>query len=346
MEFQKKSKGKPRIILAAGGTGGHLFPACQIMEELSYRNIQSMIMGVIDKAPELAEKIKRPFISVSGGPSPLRHGAAIVKGAMQAFSFLKEHPADHILSLGGYGALPVLLAAKWLKVPYSILQLDYIPSRVNLLFGKKAVRRFCYFQQTEAKWQLPCETVCPLPLSKQEISSAKDTLLVCGGSQGALMLNEQVISILPIIKTMIPGLKIVHTTGWREDLHKIRQAYEKAEIVAQVEPFIGDMAPIYAKSLFAICRAGSGLFHELVQYNVPAVLIPHIDQRTHQQEQALLFELLGAGKSLSPHAPIDALHESVAHLLSNYDYHQEKLGFYKAQLRSRISLVDALLKVL
>ena len=332
------------IVIATGGTYGHFFPAKTLCESLKRRQRDSLVMGVFDKDPRLCRAEGLEIIPVAGSPSKLKGCISILKGVHQAYKELQRRGATHVVCFGGYGAFPVVAAARLLKIPYSICELDCYPSLVNRLFAKQAHHRFRYFESRESHLKGLIRYVKPLFHKPVELYSQRDHILISGGSQGALSLNRQVKALLPRLKTVFQGFHVVHTVGWKEDMGAIRRAYQEAEIEATVEPFIENMP--YARSAFAISRAGSGAIHELSRHEVPALLIPHINPATHQHDMALFFaEQMKGGLFIDAGASSDRLYASIITLSSNLEKYREGLRNYEAAIAKRPSHEEALLEV-
>ncbi|EKD41628.1 MAG: undecaprenyldiphospho-muramoylpentapeptide beta-N-acetylglucosaminyltransferase, partial [uncultured bacterium] len=115
------------------------------------------------------------------------------------------------------------------------------------------------------------------------------TLLICGGSQGAKFINELMLKVIPLLTDQIPGLKVIHQTGVA-DFEKVRTEYEKLNVAVEVAPFFDSMDKVYQKASLLISRAGAGTLTEIALWGIPAIFIP-FPQATddHQRKNALHF---------------------------------------------------------
>lgn len=281
-----------RLIVAGGGTGGHLFPGIAVAVELRQRipDAEVLFIGtsrlldqqaLANRGFELAAlecSGLKGMSSVAGFRSLLQLPGAV----MAAWRLLRRFRADLVFSVGGYVTGPVVLAARMLGVPICIHEQNSVPGMANRLAAKLA-DRICI--------SLPCTPPFPagktvqtgnpvrreilLAGQKGHLSGTMPTLLVLGGSQGAHRVNTLMMEAMEIVVARESGtLRVIHQTG-TVDQEMVEQWYERLGVEAEVVPFIQDMAGVYARASLAVSRAGATTLAELAIMGVPALLIPY-----------------------------------------------------------------------
>ncbi|MEN9202502.1 MAG: undecaprenyldiphospho-muramoylpentapeptide beta-N-acetylglucosaminyltransferase [Thermostichus sp. DG_1_6_bins_120] len=298
-----KPRRTPRLLIAASGTGGHVFPALAIAEHLPDWQIEWL--GVPDRmeAKLVRERYRLHAISMSGlqgslwdkGRAFLQLGAAIwkVRQLLQAGQF------DGVLSTGGYIAAPAILAARSLGVPVLLHESNVIPGKVTRALGRWC--RLVALGMAQTAQHLPgvatqvvgtpvrSEFYSPQPLPADiPIPEGDPLILVMGGSQGARGLNRMVAACAEA--WLQTGAWIVHLTGHDEEFC-IPQHPRYWRF-----PFRADVAGLLQRANFAISRAGAMSLAELLATGTPAVLIPYpFAAEDHQYHNALAFVQYGGG---------------------------------------------------
>ncbi len=293
-----------RVVLATGGTGGHIFPALAVAEALraSHPDAQVVLLGgLYGPEKELAAKAGLEFIGlpvrgvIGRGLRGVGAGFAMLRAVGKAMVFLRRFQPTCVLGFGGYAAFAGVLGAVLLGVPAAIHEQNALPGKTNRLLGR-LVRRI-YLSLPVAEGFPPAKTCLvgnPVRLSirqglaaqayaKAEVALLEDAsmqedatprrhLLVMGGSQGAKAINDAVIGLLPRLNEL--GVHLWHQTG-PADVERVRAAYAEAGIPnARVDAFIENMAEAYAWASLAFCRAGGSSLAELTAAGVPAILVP------------------------------------------------------------------------
>jgi UDP-N-acetylglucosamine--N-acetylmuramyl-(pentapeptide) pyrophosphoryl-undecaprenol N-acetylglucosamine transferase len=309
-----------RIVIAAGGTGGHVFPALSLAYQLKERGDSVQFIGAGLKQNPFFDREVFAFREIlSGRPSlktpgfPLR----IARGTWQSVRALKEFQADLLIGFGSYYTLPVLLAARLLAVPYVIHEQNSVPGRVNRLFTRSAKLTAVHFPSAALKIRGKPRLVA-MPLrpgfqkrwSREEavtgygLKSEIPVMLVFGGSQGAEAINRLLYESAPQLKSW----QILHFTGnaaWKELLTK---RYREVGIRACVKVFEADMAKAWGAADLAVSRAGAASIAEQIASAVPGILIPYpFATDRHQEINANYLVELGGGVKLSQ-----------SHLTSNF----------------------------
>jgi len=277
-----------RILLAGGGTGGHLFPAVAIAQQLlsSEPKSEALFVGTAKGLearvlPQLQLPLKTIDIAGFVGKSlgaKLALLPKLLRSLRQSRRILDQFQPDVVVGVGGYASGPVLLAAWRRGYPVLIHEQNAAPGLTNRLLGRLA-RRIC-LTFTESAGFFKGETILTgNPVRREMIAvpplpDDKPTLLVFGGSRGARAINRTVSESLQHLGAWRGRLKIIHQTG-EEDLDEVRRAYADAGWDdAEVTAFIDDMAAVYARCQLVVCRAGATTIAELTACGRPAVLIP------------------------------------------------------------------------
>lgn len=300
-----------RVVLTTGGTGGHVFPALAVAEEIRRRFPNAEILFVGGKyGPErqMVEKAGIPFVGlpVRGvlGRGVKAIGAFVGLGvsALKAMRIIRKFNPDVVLGFGGYAAVAGCVGGKLCGVPVAIHEQNSVPGLTNRLLSKVAQRVFISLPDEQEFFE-PDYTVLtgnPVREAIADIRSASKTLdaaapsvFVCGGSLGARAVNSAVVDMLPTLRKL--GCTVHHQTG-KADFERIQAAYAEARMEQFiVEPFVDDMAAAYTAADLVICRAGATTIAELTVAGKPALYIPFPHAtHNHQVQNARYLEAKGA----------------------------------------------------
>lgn len=295
-EINNKKTAPKKAIIMAGGTGGHVMPALAVAEYLQEKGIAIHWLGTRDGiesrlVPQAGFPIT--YIEIEGlrGKKWQKLFLApwkILKAVLQSYRILKQEQADMVLSMGGYVAGPGAIAAWLLKRPVVLHEQNAVAGWTNRILAKIACRIMVAFPQAFQKFSKPVIWTgnplrkaflsVPSPDIRYEIkTTASQTheplrVLVLGGSQGALSLNElipQAIAQIPIEKRP----QIWHQTG-NKHLEKTRALYNQQQISVQLSDFIDDMVKAYVWADVVICRAGALTIAEIAAMGVASILVP------------------------------------------------------------------------
>lgn len=308
------------IIIAGGGTGGHVFPGIAIADEVRRRNPEAHV-GFIGTTRGLEARLI-PQSGYALHPitvSRLKGGGFFgkLKGLLrlpiaifQSWRILRRHKPQVVIGVGGYASGPALLAS-WLTFRRTAIQeQNATPGLTNRWLGKIVKRVFTGFSHTSAfsaKKVLhtgnPIRHAIAARLAQKVTPSDPAALrvlrvLVFGGSQGATFLNEQVPPLLAAVSQQLGEsgrrLEILHQTGER-DLGPTGERYAALSLPAEVRPFIDDMPAAYGRADLAICRSGALTLAELTAVGLPSVLVPFpFAADDHQDANARVLERAGA----------------------------------------------------
>jgi UDP-N-acetylglucosamine--N-acetylmuramyl-(pentapeptide) pyrophosphoryl-undecaprenol N-acetylglucosamine transferase len=270
------------VIIAVGGTGGHVIPAQKIGKALSLEfNVVYVGVGLLKN--NFFQKETNLFHDIEG--SGLSKGVIScfkknMKGIFQAKKLLKEYDPSHVIGFGSFHSFPVLAAALYFKIPYDLFEFNVIPGRVNSLFSKWARKIFIHFEPRGKKLsknliKIDYEFEKFKEVSQEEargffgLDKDKKTLLVFGGSQGADVINQ----LMPnVSKEVKEEFQILHFPGKESDFDKI---YKNLGVKASVTSFCDRMELAWSAADLAICRAGAGAMREILVFEKPAILIPY-----------------------------------------------------------------------
>jgi UDP-N-acetylglucosamine--N-acetylmuramyl-(pentapeptide) pyrophosphoryl-undecaprenol N-acetylglucosamine transferase len=297
-----------RIVIMAGGTGGHVFPALAVAEELIEKGWQVSWLGTqkgLEGRVIPEQGIEIDWLSVAGvrGKGWLSKITAVlllIKACSQAFKVLQKRKPDVVLGMGGFVAGPGGLMAKLLGIPLVIHEQNRLPGTTNRLLARLANQVLEAFPGSfNNKVNAKCTGN---PLRKQfkgcavrsgaHPSGTDINILVVGGSQGASILNEVVPDALAALAATV---QIKHQTG-AAMLEQVESRYKALEVKAEVNAFIEDMVSAYQWADLVICRSGAMTVSEVAAAGVPAIFIPlpnAIDD--HQTANARYLTDAGAG---------------------------------------------------
>ncbi len=302
----------PGILIAASGTGGHLFPALAVAEVLP-KSWEVSWLGVPDRLDTQLLPTRYRLITVKAGGlqgSFLRKISRLVEfliATIRVRNYLLKEEIDVVFSTGGYIAAPAIIAAKWCGLPVILHESNALPGRVTRFLG-----RFCNlvalgFPLT-AKELLACKTIftgTPVRESfflQQSLpnwvpSGCGPLIVVMGGSQGAVGLNQMVRPVL--LSLLRDGCRIVHLTGSNDP---DSNAIQHPNLV--VKPFSDDISSLLHHAALVISRAGAGALSELAICRTPAILVPYPQAADHHQEANASFAAsLGAAVIVHQHDP-------------------------------------------
>jgi UDP-N-acetylglucosamine--N-acetylmuramyl-(pentapeptide) pyrophosphoryl-undecaprenol N-acetylglucosamine transferase len=305
-----------RVLFAAGGTGGHLSPALNLVEAIGHDEPDSRAVFLTSgRKVESSFLDRRPVESVSlfpregARPSPF-NPLPWLSAVRKARRLIRETRPSAVVATGGYVTLPVAAAAALSGLPLYLLEQNAVPGRATRVAAPLARRIFCHYEGAALKLgRHAAATGSPLSgnmatgTDRTVVEEARRffglarstrTLLVAGGSLGARSLNSLVIGSLP---TFGDEHQILHITG-SADHDKVRKYYQIHGDPAGVKilPFCDRMDLAYRASDLILCRAGGMTVAEICAVGLPSILIPYPHHRDgHQYHNAALIGASGAG---------------------------------------------------
>ncbi|MBU1184909.1 MAG: undecaprenyldiphospho-muramoylpentapeptide beta-N-acetylglucosaminyltransferase [Proteobacteria bacterium] len=304
------------MIIAGGGTGGHLFPGIAIAEEFLRRDPQNHVL-FIGTERGLEKKIlgrmgfPLRILKVEGlkGRGALRTAAALLKipGSLVAsFRIIRDFCPDVVIGVGGYASGPAVLAARLMGVKTAIAEQNAFPGLTNRILGRFAQKIFLAFSASKQWFPAGRTRVTGNPtraafFEEKTEDRKKDrrfTLLIFGGSQGAHAINRFVIESLDGLLPLKDELRFIHQTG-EKDREIVTAAYLERGMEADVSPFIVDMATAYRSADLLVCRAGATSIAEITAGGKAAILIPFpFAAADHQTRNAEILAGAGAAEMI------------------------------------------------
>lgn len=305
---------KKKVVITGGGTGGHVFPALAIAEELRKRKISVIYVGSKSGMESRFVPEKGfPFFAVSSGALKnqglLKRFSGLLRllrGVLWSFRFLVSEKPQLVIGVGGYVSAPVCLAAFFLRIPVFLQEQNASVGITNRLLGKLASQIFLGFEEASSAFPKGRTLVTGNPLREIFYSSSEGPpegtalllaspkvmpyLLVLGGSQGAHAVNAAMMEIVPELKARFPEVGVLHQTG-KSDFEKVKAHYESLGLEnVKVEAFISQMFDAYQRASLVVCRAGALTVSELIQMGKPALFVPY--PRRGQNDQTANAQML------------------------------------------------------
>jgi UDP-N-acetylglucosamine--N-acetylmuramyl-(pentapeptide) pyrophosphoryl-undecaprenol N-acetylglucosamine transferase len=276
-----------KVLIAGGGTGGHLFPGLAVAEELSARGHEVRFVGTargiearaVPQAGYELELIDVSGLKGSGFKGTIKGLYRIPKSLGQSFSILRRIKPDLVIGVGGYASGPLVLAAALSGRPTAILEQNSVPGITNRTLGKFVKLIFGAFETARNRFPKKKYKLVGNPVRKrirervENIEAAGRGILVVGGSQGAHAVNELVFAAMQLLHGLGSAPPILHQTG-EKDREDFARRYADAGIAADVRAFIDDMGAAYRGAALVIGRAGASTLAELTMIGMPAILIP------------------------------------------------------------------------
>ena len=317
------------VVLAAGGTGGHLFPAEALAQELQGRGHRLVLVtdrrgaGHSHTLANLETHTIRASTLAGGAGKKVGGLMNVVAGVFQARALLPRLQPHVVVGFGGYPSLPTMLAAARLGAPAAIHEQNAVLGRVNRLLARRVDAIALSFAQTERLERDAREevVVTGTPV-RPDVLAHRDQiyrgpeatglikLLIFGGSQGANIFSTVVPAALAELDPdQRARLQVVQQCR-REDIDAVRQAYADAEITAELATFYDDMPARMADAHLVVARAGASTVFELAAMGRPALLVPYPHATDdHQTANANAFSETGAGWTITQSAfsPADLL---------------------------------------
>ncbi len=296
-----------RVILASGGTGGHVIPALAIARELQARySAEALFVGT-------ARGIENRLVPAAGFPLRLIEVGALNRVSMatrlktlfglpmaiwESRRIVAEFKPDVMIGVGGYASGPAMLAAVLRRVPTLAFEPNVVPGFANRRIAPFVSAAAVHFEETKKYFRNATVTGVPVRPEFFQLPprtpQAAPSLLIFGGSQGARAINHAMIAALPVLKEKLAELRIAHQTGER-DFPEVQAAYQQAGVAADVSRFIDDMPGAFARADLLLCRSGASTVAEVTAAGKPAILVPFpMAADDHQKRNAEALQSAGA----------------------------------------------------
>ena len=301
-----------KVIIAAGGTGGHIYPGIAVAKEITRRDAESKVLFV-----GTARGLETKIVPANGFELSLINSAGLKnvgllgklkglfilpKSFLEARRIIKDFQPDVVVGAGGYVSGPVLLMASLMRVPTLVMDSNALPGFTNRRLAPFVTKAALTFEEA-----LPYfgekGIVTGNPVRKEFFDIApkprgeKTNLLIFGGSQGARAINNAVADALSLLPR--ERLQITHQTG-ESDFENIRELYNRAGWGdADVRPYISDMVKEFATSDLIICRAGATSCAEIAAAGKAALMVPlPTAADDHQRKNAEALQMAGAAQMI------------------------------------------------
>ncbi len=311
-----------KVIIAGGGTGGHLFPGIAVAEEFKERSATSDILFVgtvhgIEARVVPKEGFPIKFIRAEGvvGKSALKKAKAIATSLislLDSFRIIRRFRPSVVIGVGGYASVGMVLAAHLKGIPTLILEQNSVAGFANRLLSRFADAVAVTYQESidyfpQGKTYLTGNPIrkrilkrdCAQAYSLFALKKGRFTVLVFGGSAGARSLNYSMVDALNYLPDLREDIQFLHQTG-SADYEKVVEAYRRGGFFGIVAPFIYQMAEAYSIADAIVCRAGATTLSEITAMGKAAILIPYpYAAMNHQEYNARKLVDMGAAKMIS-----------------------------------------------
>ncbi len=315
-----------KVMIACGGTGGHLFPGLAVAEVLQARGhpirllvsekaIDQTALAVSTGSSSRSDGIAMqavPAVGYEGAGRLARFCLGLAKATRECAAACDEFEPDVVLGMGGFTSAPAIFGARWFRKHQTatlIHESNAVPGKANRWAGRLADHVAVGLADCARYFSRKPVTVTGTPirasLRRGDVADARQrlglepgrlTVLVIGGSQGAHAINEGVALALPWLKTRAEPLQFVHLTGVKDERF-MREAYQEQGIRATVTSFCGQMELAYSGADMVVARSGASTLTEIAVFGLPAILIPYPRAAgNHQWHNARVFERAGAAR--------------------------------------------------
>lgn len=307
----------PKIAIACGGTGGHLFPGITVGRQLVQHGCAVTLLVSPKDVDQQAVKGIMELQIVTLPAVALQRGSrlAFMKGFMRSYiaarRLFKEQPHHAALAMGGFTSVPPVLAARQRGAKTFLHESNTIPGRANRVLSRFVDAAFVGFPEAAGRLKAKQSVATGTPVREQfrardvqasrrqlGLDPARPVILVMGGSQGASGINQLLIRSCPLLKQHAPDWQWLHLTG-ANDVESVRAAYAASGLAAAVHPFFAAMEVALSAADAAVARSGASSMAEFAAVKLPAVLVPlPTAADNHQFFNARAFEASGAARLL------------------------------------------------
>ncbi len=307
-----------KVVLAGGGTGGHVIPAIAIAQALKEKYGAEVIFigtarGIENRLVPAAgfelKLIEVGALNRVSAATRLKTMTALPRAIAKSWGILRRFRPDVVIGVGGYASGPAMMAAVLRRTPTLIFEPNVIPGFANRIVAPFVTAAAVHFEATSRYFRHSVVTGVPVRHRFFEIPprdpSARPSLLLFGGSQGSHALNQVLTDSLRAIHERVPNLHIVHQTGEKE-YEAVAKTYLEVGQSAEVAPFIDNMTAAFANADLLVCRSGASTVAEVTAAGKPAVFVPlPTAADNHQFKNAELLAKNGAAllleeKDLTP----------------------------------------------
>jgi UDP-N-acetylglucosamine--N-acetylmuramyl-(pentapeptide) pyrophosphoryl-undecaprenol N-acetylglucosamine transferase len=320
-----------RVLIAGGGTGGHVIPALAVARELKARHgaeilfvgtARGMENRLVPQAGFELALVRVGALKNVSLATRLRTLFDLPRAILQARRIIRRFCPDVVIGVGGYASGPAMAAAILGRIPTLAFEPNLVPGFANRMVGRWVSGGAVHFEQTRKYFRNARVVGVPVRPEFFNVSALPQdhppTLLVFGGSQGAHAINQVVPAAIPEILRSVRDLHVIHQTGER-DYNEVQAAYSRTSASAEISRFIDDMPGAFAQADLLICRSGASTVAEVTAAGKPAIFVPFPRAAdNHQRRNAEAIADAGAAV-LIPESDLTPrrLAETVTELLSN-----------------------------
>jgi UDP-N-acetylglucosamine--N-acetylmuramyl-(pentapeptide) pyrophosphoryl-undecaprenol N-acetylglucosamine transferase len=324
-----------RVLIAAGGTGGHIYPGIAVAQEIMRRDANARVSFVgtargletrlVPQAGFALSLIDSAGLKNVALMARIRSLAVLPKSFMSAWRLIREFKPDVVVGAGGYVSGPVVLMAALTRRPTLVMESNALPGWTNRVLARFVDRAAVSFEQAVPYFRGKAKvTGNPVRREFFEVPAKRRdaerfSLLVFGGSQGARAINEAMIAALPKLP---PSLRIKHQTGLA-DYDKVQAAYRAAgwEHNVEVARYIDNMVAEFAAADLVVCRAGATTTAELIAAGKAAIMVPFpFAADDHQRKNAEALQSGAAARMiLQEELTADRLAKEISELVQSPD---------------------------
>ena len=349
------------VVIAGGGTGGHLYPGIAVARELLRREPGAVVTfagtargieaRVIPREGFALDLLRSSGLKGTSLTARARGFGLLPLSGMDAWGIVSKRRPNLVIGVGGYSSGPVVLAAALRGIPTMLLEQNAVPGLTNRLLGKVVSAAAVTFESTVSFFGRRA-FVAGNPIRQEFLSTtatdavgggsegdAAPRVLIFGGSQGAHAINMAMVEAAPRLAAR-GGVAITHQTGER-DLARVRDGYREAGLAARIEPFLYEMDREMKNADLIICRAGATTIAELTAAGKPSVLIPlPTAADDHQRKNAEVLQQAGAAEVIEQsNLSGAALAERIGGLLRDPDRRQRMATAARALARPEAARV-------
>ena len=321
-----------KVLMAGGGTGGHVFPLIAVAEELRRRRHEPVFFGtargyesrLVPAAGFPLELIEVAGLNRVGFLQKLRSVIQLPMAVARVWGWIGRHRPAAVFSLGGYVSGPVVLAALLRRLPLVAMEPNAFPGMTTRRLARWTTKALVNFPDTVQWFPSGVAEVAGVPVRAEFFQvpvkqpSPVRTVLVTGGSQGSRTLNNAGLSGWPLFRQSEIDLKVVHQAG-RGNAEPLAATFREQGIDGEAVEFIKDMPAAFAEADLVICRAGASTVAELAAAGKPSILIPYpFAADDHQRKNAEAMQRAGAARVVEDNDWTgERLFQEVTNLLSN-----------------------------
>jgi len=299
------------IVMAGGGSGGHVVPLLAVARELRARGHECIFIGtrtgfeakLVPPAGFTLEYIQIGGLKRVGALRTVQTLGQLPLSILRVRGMLNAHLPSAVFSMGGYAAGPVVLAALWKRLPVTVMEPNAMPGLTNRQIGRFVWRALLNFPEAAGFFPQGRSEITGLPVRPEFFAippkppaGSKVIVLITGGSQGSRTLNEAALGSWRYFREAKFPIRFIHQTGTATH-EMLSRKFAESGVEGEIKPFIDDMPAAFAQADLVVCRAGAGAMAELAAAGKPSILVPlpHAADQ-HQLRNAEAFSKAGAAK--------------------------------------------------